>query len=79
MNKLDTIKALVIAEALQDAAAFADEFPGQILDGVDSDWDSVAWGMADSKLRAAAGDSGWDWYSATLYAEIKRLAAAVQS
>ena len=61
----------VVAEALADAALFAAEFPGQVLNR-NGDWDSEAWSMVPADLQAEPG--AWELYAKTLWAETRRLA-----
>lgn len=80
-------RAAIEAQARQDALTFADEFPGELIEG---DWDSEAWGIArdmiaraidptDDRLAAAEDAAGhdvaWGLYAQTLRAEVERLAA----
>ncbi len=72
-NLAENIAALekIKARAKADAAVFASEFPGQVLEG---DWDSEAWAIARGDLPAAArSDLAWPVYQAALKAEIEEL------
>jgi hypothetical protein len=64
------------------AACFAEEFPGEELEG---DWDSTAWEMDAEALKSthskeydlacddAGHDVAWSVYASTLHAEIERI------
>jgi len=72
MRLVDTIRKW----AAEDAAAFAEEFPGETLEPT-CDWDSAAWTERARDLPEGA-DAGklWAIYHSALHDEIKRLAKA---
>lgn len=65
------IMSLVCAKAVEDAAAFFEEF-GEELDPTTTDWDGEAWGGVRDNLRSAYGldsdtlDLIWPVYSSLL-------------
>lgn len=81
-----TVTEALIELAKRDAQVFAEEFPGETLDG--SDWDSEAWAVAAGELSSEIKDElatlnpgtddgldlGWECYAHHLRAEIKKLA-----
>lgn len=73
------VAAVLVEAAKADAALFASEFPGELLDG--SDWDSEAFAQLEDDAKASAqelGDDAWPIYSARLRAEVEWLAACVR-
>ena len=62
---------LIRDEANRDAASFAEEFPGELLDPAKTDWDATAWAMAASELRAAPG--WWELYRSELVSAVHHI------
>lgn len=66
--------------AANAAAEFAEEFPGEVLDPAETDWDAEAWAIDRLELPAELRESAeaCRLYCETLAAETERLAASEQ-
>lgn len=64
---------LAIEAGKRDAATFADEFLGEVIDPAQTDWDSAAWGMEELS-RDEDADQLWPAYQAALIDGTRALA-----